>query len=137
MGRIWAAFIVALFISIPIASETLIRIGIATTHIPYDDFSSDDWNNHNELFGISIDNIEFGTMVNSYYTRSYYLAYKTPHLPFILGVVSGYSFNCISYNFTYKCNTKDLFPLIALYYDVTDVLSIVVVGNAISAVVSF
>jgi len=131
-----ATMIVALLFSSVAKAEPTLRLGIGTYHIPFNGYESSDWNNNNSLIGIAVDNIEFGTMINSYYTRSYYLAYRTPNLPLALGVVSGYSFKCINDNFTYKCDSNDLFPLIALYYDVTDNLTIVVVGNAISAVIS-
>jgi hypothetical protein len=131
-----ATMIVALLFSSVAKAEPTLRLGIGTYHIPFNGYESSDWNNNNSLIGIAVDNIEFGTMINSYYTRSYYLAYRTPNLPLALGVVSGYSFDCINDNAKHECNTTDLIPLISLYYEVTDIFSFIVVGNAISAVIS-
>ena len=95
--------------------ELFLITGLATTHI---NGTKDTFNNDNNLIAVQTNEFVVGTLVNSYYKRSYLLAYDyrwNDWSGVLLGGISGYDYDCFASCGQDEVSGDDVFPVVAPY----------------------
>ena len=109
------------------ASAVDLNLGLYTDHIGGGNF-----NENNQLIGVSIGKYELGTYQNSYDVRSIYAARRMEYndrVGVMAGLVSGYSFSCVQGMSV--CEESDIIPLFAGYARINNYLTVTLMANAV------